>query len=71
MSVYAYQCFACRHLASRHGLAVDGDLVAGPYRCSDCDCEISRDAPVIELSKQAYERFMTGAVVPNLESSPQ
>lgn len=56
-AAYAYLCDACAHLASRHGLAEDGDLRAGPYQCRDCSCEIAQDAPVTAMSKRQYEAW--------------
>lgn len=53
--VYAYLCLACNHLASGHGLVEGGDLRDGPYRCGDCDCEISQDAPMGALSRAQFE----------------
>jgi hypothetical protein len=63
VSVFAYVCRACDHLATRHGLAPGGDLRDGPYRCADCACEIHQDAPMYGLTRQQYERRFSDAPV--------
>jgi len=55
--VYAWRCHACQHLVSAHTLVKDGDLVAGPYQCHDCGCQIRQDAPMTPLSRYQYERY--------------
>ena len=54
---YASLCDACGHLASRHLLAPEGDLQAGPYRCQHCDCATTQDGPFTPISKQQYQRI--------------
>lgn len=53
MSVYAYVCPDCAHLASRHGLV--GSDAAGPYRCP-CGCERMQADTWLELTKEQTQR---------------
>lgn len=39
-----HECVTCPHLSSSHR-RVKGAVIAGPYRCLYCPCEIMLDAP--------------------------
>lgn len=52
--VWAYLCPDCEHYASQH-LNHGTDLVADPYRCTECGCEQHRDTPWLSLTRAEYE----------------
>jgi hypothetical protein len=56
VSVYAYVCSVCKHLASRHLLVPAApSVVDGPYACThpDCHCEIDQRTPLLSIDKGA------------------
>jgi hypothetical protein len=57
VSPYAYLCDKCGHLVSRHGLVRGAESVQGPYRCRDCECEMSQTDPVTGLGYADYHRW--------------
>lgn len=55
--VYGSVCAKCEHTASTHLLADDGDLRAGPYRCTECGCEQPQEGPWLPLTKRQFEHW--------------
>lgn len=53
MSVYAYVCTLCHHLATDHRLTPEAaSVVDGPYVCN-CGCEIDQRTPLSGIGQAA------------------
>lgn len=57
---YCFVCHACNHPAHLHGLLPGAD-VSGPYKCSDCGCEIRQDDPTYGWTQTQFEQYRRNA----------
>lgn len=56
IGAYAFICRLCDHRVVFHTSPVE-DLHKGLYSCQLCDCVITQDSPVKELTKGQYEAW--------------